>query len=202
MKSPLQTATLSNTGSGQGVIDDKSQSMNFLLAIVILITTMNTALIFDFDKNTHIQNWRIVDDVVMGGRSSGSFKLSPEGHGLFEGRVSLENNGGFSSVRYGFEKMKVDANSKIVIKLKGDGKPYQLRVKEDSSTRHSYVASFTTTGEWQEIAIPLADMYPAFRGRKLDLPNFPHRQIEKIVFLIGNGKNESFKLLIDKIELN
>ena len=176
--------------------------MNSVLAIIALIITMTTSLIFDSDKNADIQNWRIVDDVVMGGRSSGSFHLSPEGHGLFEGRVSLENNGGFSSVRYGFEKMEVGANSKIVVKLKGDEKPYQLRVKEDSSTRHSYVASFATSGEWQEIAIPLADMYPAFRGRKLDLPNFPHHQIEEIVFLIGNGKDEDFRLPVDRIEVN
>lgn len=176
--------------------------MHLLLSTIILTITMATSLIFDFNENSNIQNWRIVDDVVMGGRSSGNFKLSPEGHGLFEGRVSLENNGGFSSVRYGFEKMKVDANSKVVIRLKGDGKPYQFRVKEDSSTRHSYIASFETSGEWQEIVIPLADMYPAFRGRKLDLPNFPHHQIEEIVFLVGNGKDEAFRLLIDKIEVN
>jgi len=175
--------------------------MKASLATIVLILTMNTFLIFDFDKKTDIQNWRIVDDVVMGGRSDGSFTLSPEGHGLFAGRVSLENNGGFSSVRYGFEKIKVEANSKIVITLKGDGKPYQLRVKEDSSTRHSYIAPFVTSGEWQEIAIPLADMYPVFRGRKLDLPNFAHRQIKEIVILIGNKENETFRLLIDKIEL-
>ncbi len=176
--------------------------MHLLLSTIILTITMATSLIFAFNENSNIQNWRIVDDVVMGGRSSGSFKLSPEGQGLFEGRVSLENNGGFSSVRYGFEKIEVGANSKIVVKLKGDGKPYQLRVKEDSSTRHSYVASFSTSGEWQEVIIPLADMYPAFRGRNLDLPNFPHPQIEEIVFLIGNGKDETFRLLIDKIELD
>lgn len=176
--------------------------MHLLLSTVILTITMAMSPIFDFNENSNIQNWRIVDDVVMGGRSSGSFKLSPEGHGLFEGRVSLENNGGFSSVRYGFEKIEVGTYSKIVVKLKGDGKPYQLRVKEDSSTRHSYVVSFETSGEWQEISIPLSDMYPAFRGRKLDMPNFPHRQIEEIVFLIGNKENESFKLLIDKIEVN
>lgn len=176
--------------------------MHLILSTIILTTTMTTSLIFDFNESSNIQNWRIVDDVVMGGRSSGSFQLSPEGHGLFEGRISLENNGGFSSVRYGFEKIEVAANSKIVIKLKGDGKPYQLRVKEDSTTRHSYVASFATSGEWQEIAVPLADMYPAFRGSKLDLPNFPHRQIEEIVFLIGNEKNEAFRLLIDRVEVN
>ena len=163
---------------------------------------MNTYIIFDFNKNSNIEGWRIVDDVVMGGRSSGSFKLSPEGSGLFEGQISLENNGGFSSVRYQFEKLKVNETSIIIIRLKGDGKNYQFRIKDKSSTYHSYIASFQTSGEWQEIEIPLKDMYPSFRGRKLDLPNFSHDYIEEIVFLIGNKTPEKFKLLIDKIELN
>jgi len=34
-------------------------------------------------------------------------------------------------------------------------------------------------------------LYPSFRGRKLDLPNFSHDYIEEIVFLIGNKKPEN-----------
>ena len=45
-------------------------------------------------------------------------------------------------------------------------------------------------------------MYPSFRGRKLDQPDFDHKQIEEIAILIGNKRNEKFQLLIDKIELN
>ncbi len=175
--------------------------MRYLLATILLITTMNTLTIFDFSKNSNIRDWKIVDDVVMGGRSSGSFSLSPEGYGVFAGRVSLENNGGFSSVRYGFEKIKVKEYSKITVKLKGDGKAYQLRVKDDSGTYYSYIAEFATSGEWQEIEIPLVDMYPSFRGRKLDLPNFSRSTIEEIVFLIGNKKPQEFKLVIDTIAL-
>jgi hypothetical protein len=44
-------------------------------------------------------------------------------------------------------------------------------------------------------------MYPSFRGRKLNQPNFSKDSIEEIL-LIGNKKKEEFKLLIDKIELN
>jgi hypothetical protein len=32
------------------------------------------------------------------------FKLDPDGQGVFEGTVSLENNGGFSMVRYHLTK--------------------------------------------------------------------------------------------------
>lgn len=163
---------------------------------------MNKQMIFDFDKDSNIQDWKIVDDVVMGGRSSSSFALSPDHFGVFEGQISLDNNGGFSSVRYQFKKLKVNKESSIIIKLKGDGKNYQLRIKEDSSSYYSYIIPFSTSGEWQEIRIPLIDMYPSFRGRNLDLPNFSHDHFEEIVFLIGNKKQEKFKLLIDKIELD
>ena len=111
----------------------------------------------------------------MGGRSSSSFYLNKEGIGVFEGRVSLENNGGFSSLRYPFKEMSTKSYSKMVLKVRGDNKTYQFRVKEKSSDYHSYIASFKTTDEWQTIEIPLSEMYPAFRGRTLDTPNFQWR---------------------------
>ena len=76
-----------------------------IILFILLITTMQTATIFDFNKKADITNWTIVDDVVMGGRSSGNFYLNKEGNGVFEGRVSLENNGGFSSLRYDFDEI-------------------------------------------------------------------------------------------------
>jgi len=176
--------------------------MKYLFVTIILITAMNSYIVFDFNKNSDIQGWKIVDDIVMGGKSLGSFKLSPDGFGVFEGHISLENNGGFSSVRYQFKKLKVKEGSKIIVTLKGDGKKYQLRIKDNSENSYSYINSFSTSGEWQEIEISLKDMFPSFRGRKLNQPNFSNDYIEEIVFLFGNKKTEKFKLLIDKIELN
>jgi NADH dehydrogenase [ubiquinone] 1 alpha subcomplex assembly factor 1 len=163
---------------------------------------MNMGVIFDFNKNSDIQNWNIVDDVVMGGKSVGNFSLSDAGFGLFQGELSLENNGGFSSVCYQFKTLKVNKYSSIIIKLKGDGKDYQFRIKDKLSNYYSYIQPFKTSGEWQDIEISLKDMYPSFRGKQLDLPNFSNDYIEQVVFLIGNKKPEKFELLIDKIELH
>jgi len=162
---------------------------------------MPSQVIFDFNKSAEIQNWLIVDDVVMGGKSSGTFNLNADGFGVFEGNISLDNNGGFSSVRYRFEKTLVKEYSTVHIKLRGDGKKYQFRIKAKSGDYYSYISPFQTTGEWQEIEIPLKEMYPSFRGRKLDQPNFSDDYIEEITFLIGNKKEEDFQLLIAKIEL-
>jgi NADH dehydrogenase [ubiquinone] 1 alpha subcomplex assembly factor 1 len=162
---------------------------------------MASQIIFNFNKSSDIKNWIVIDDVVMGGKSSGSFKLSSDGYGVFVGDISLENNGGFSSVRYRFEKILINKSTKISIRIKGDGKKYQFRIKSNSGDYYSYISPFSTTGEWQEIEIPLKDMYPSFRGRKLDQPNFSNDAIEEITFLIGNKNKEKFQLLIDKIEL-
>jgi NADH dehydrogenase [ubiquinone] 1 alpha subcomplex assembly factor 1 len=175
--------------------------MKSLIFITLISTFMASSIIFDFSKRSGIENWFIVDDVVMGGRSSGTFKLSTDGHGVFAGAVSLENNGGFSSVRYKFDKKLIKGATIIVLKVKGDGKKYQFRIKANSGDYYSYISTFSTNEEWQEIEIRLEDMYPSFRGRKLDQSNFSSDHMEEIALLIGNKKQESFKLLIDKIEL-
>ena len=158
-------------------------------------------MIFDFNKDASLQNWEMLDDVVMGGCSEGDISLNPQGHGLFSGTVSLENNGGFSSVRYIPATLKVDPKDAIKIHLKGDGKRYQFRVKYNRQAYESYITNFITTGEWEEITISLNDLYPTFRGKELDQPNFNHHTIYQLGFFIGNKKNEKFELLIDKIEL-
>jgi NADH dehydrogenase [ubiquinone] 1 alpha subcomplex assembly factor 1 len=78
--------------------------MKLSLLIIILSISMQAQVIFDFNKKSDLQDWIIVDDVVMGGRSSSTFKLDKDGLGVFEGNISLENNGGFSSLRYRFLK--------------------------------------------------------------------------------------------------
>jgi len=123
------------------------------------------------------------------------------GEGFFSGNVSLENNGGFCMAQYKMNPIEVLGYSKICLRLKGDQKNYQFRIRAQTNDYFMYIAPFSTTGDWQEIEIPLNEMYPAFRGKKLDMPNFNKATFEEIAFLIGNKKEEEFKLVIDRIEL-
>ncbi|SDS04140.1 Complex I intermediate-associated protein 30 (CIA30) [Formosa sp. Hel1_31_208] len=171
------------------------------LIFISTLLIMNATILFDFSNTSNIYNWRIVDDVVMGGRSNGSFEINEDGHGKFSGYVSLENNGGFSSLRYNFETKQATEFSKFVLYIKGDGKSYQFRVKQSSRDYVSYIYEFDTTADWMTVEIPFKDMYPGFRGRRLRQANFQGDVMEEIGFLIGNKKAQSFELLIDKIEL-
>ena len=176
--------------------------MNQALILFLLMSMFQTpSLIFKFESGVSINGWRIVDDRVMGGRSQGNFEVNSEGLGVFEGYVTTENNGGFSSLRYNFDGLKTTGFTSVVLKLKGDGKPYQFRVKESDNQRHSYIYSFTTSGEVEEIIIPLKDFVPSFRGYTLDIPNFNADKIEEIAFLIGNKIKENFRLEIESISL-
>lgn len=159
----------------------------------------NTIVLTDFSVETNSNAWRVVDDVVMGGRSQGDFRINSEGFAVFSGAVSLENNGGFSSIRHRFAAKDMQGVSKAILLLKGDGKKYQFRLKSNSYDRHSYIAHFETTGELQEIEIDLADMYPSYRGWKMNMPNYSPGQMEEIAFLISNKKAEQFRLEIHKI---
>ncbi len=172
--------------------------------IYFLLTSLliNSMVIFDFKQNSDLRDWRVVDDTVMGGRSDGHFKLNPAGHGVFQGDVSLENNGGFSSIRYRFDTKQVKGFSTVKIKLKGDGKRYQFRVKSNQYDRHSYIYHFQTTGDWEVVEVPLSDMLPKFRGRSLDLPNYPGQVMEEIAFLISNKRAEAFSLALERIILD
>lgn len=175
--------------------------MSLVINAFLLLLTLSTQVIIDFNSDSNIKEWRTVDDTVMGGRSSSDFTLSSDGYGVFEGSVSLDNNGGFSSLRYRFNETQINKTGTVILKIKGDGKKYQFRVKNKSSDYYSYIYNFDTSGEWEEIEIPLTNFYPSFRGMKLDLPNFAHNEIEEIGMLIGNKKAENFKLIIDKIEI-
>lgn len=172
--------------------------MPFLVLLIMLQTTLT---IFNFSNDSSLDQWQIVNDGVMGGRSQGRFSINEEGHGVFEGFVSLENNGGFSLVQHRFKQLDVSGYRTILIKLKGDGKEYQVRVKKDRNDYYSYACNVATTGQWQTIEIPFDKMIPQFRGRQLNMPKFTGEKLEEIALLIGNKKAESFTLQIASISL-
>lgn len=176
--------------------------MNYMLTSLLLsIFFASSYSIVDFSSSTEMSSWQIIDDGVMGGKSEGKFRLNEEGHAEFSGRISLKNFGGFSSVRCQRKSIEVKKYTRISLKIKGDGKDYQFRIKKDKSDSFSYVQQFTTSGKWQTLELPLNQFYPSFRGRKLNLTNFSASLIEEITFLIGNKKEEEFLLLIDEVKL-
>ena len=172
-----------------------------LLLTLCLFTRSNMKNIYTFSIQTNIKEWRIVNDDVMGGRSNSSLKISDAGHGQFLGHVSFANNGGFASIQLNTKIKLVDKNKFVILRIKGDGKRYELRLKGNTSQYESYVHPFSTSGVWQTLKLAIGEFYPQFRGRKMNIPNFNFENIEQLSFLIANSQEEDFELLIDWIGL-
>lgn len=157
--------------------------------------------IYNFSKSSKIEEWQIVNDEVMGGMSMGLIQINSEGNGVFSGHVSLDNNGGFCLVRHDLEPIKVEDYSSFEIRMKGDGKKYQFRCKSSDHQKHSYIYSFSSGKNWKIITIPFYKMEPYFRGDSLKMPNYQGDFLAQVAILIGNNKEEDFKLEIDYINL-
>ncbi|WP_093369440.1 CIA30 family protein [Psychroflexus sediminis] len=158
--------------------------------------------IYDFEPDKNIKDWDIVNDGVMGGLSQSSIHLSEDGNAVFSGKISLENNGGFASVRHQTTIKNIHDYSHVNIRVKGKPSTYQFRIKKSGEEEApSYVQEFKVTPEWQTIQLKLSSFYPRYRGRNLNLPNFEADVIREVAFLIGNKKEEEFQLEIDKVYL-
>lgn len=162
----------------------------------------NMTEIYRFSAQSNLREWRIVNDGVMGGISKSTLLVNNEGYGQFSGNVSLENNGGFASIQLNQSAILPNESKFILLRVKGDGKQYEFRIKSNIYQSVSYVHQFKTTGEWQNIQLAINDFYPQYFGQKLNRPNFNYKNIEQISFLISNKKEEDFKLLIDRISIN
>ena len=115
--------------------------------------------------------------------------------------ATLANNGGFTSIQLNTTAKLAEDKKFIVLRVKGDGKRYEFRLKSEISQYASYVHQFATSGEWENIRLTISEFYPQLMGRKLNIPNFNFGNIEQLSFLIANKQEEDFELLIDWIGL-
>jgi len=150
----------------------------------------------DFSKEEKVR-WRVTDDGVMGGLSNGKMIFSQD-HATFMGDISLDNNGGFSSVFRAVDNLPQSFN-KLVVGTQGDGQDYQLRlVIYINGYRLAYKHDFKTVANKREkLTFQLSDFKATFRGRSI--PNAPllnSEDIREVGFLMTKKVAGQFSLSI------
>jgi monofunctional biosynthetic peptidoglycan transglycosylase len=147
-------------------------------------------------------DWFIVNDGVMGGRSYSALENGDEGQAVFEGYLSLENNGGFASVRTGVPDSALAGASSVFLRVRGDGKRYQLRLRPRGRSREvAFAAGFdTTAGRWKTVELPLDSFEPTFRGyRPPGVGPLDPSQVVQVGIMITDKQEGPFRLEIDWI---
>lgn len=162
-----------------------------------------TKVLFDFSNEQTRGQWVIVNDGVMGGVSQSEILLSDQGTAIFRGTVSLENYGGFASIRTVSDSYDLDGYTGLIFKIKGDGQRYQLRLRGDNrfdGISYRYYVD-TQPDIWMTIRVPFRDFVPVFRGRILNdvLPVAPG-QVQQIGMMISDKQAGPFRLELESIQ--
>ena len=187
--------------SGPGIV----LSFTGLTLMTALFSTASAGppkLVTDFSQESGSLEWFVVNDDVMGGRSSGGFKLN-DGNLMFTGSTNTLG-GGFSSIRSRGPRIDLSEFSGIRLRVRGDGRQYSWQLRTNAMYRGRELGFWsefeTTAGQWLGIDLPFADFVPKFRGNKLDVtpPNPAH--IRGLGLIISDGKDGPFAIAVDSVQ--
>lgn len=157
--------------------------------------------IINTQKDIGLNYWNIVNDDVMGGISKSYLSLNDEKNLVFNGYLSLDNNGGFASSRLSFPKETLSGVKSFKIKVKGDGKIYKLRFRQNNR-RASYSCDFQSLkDEWIEINLNVDEFKPYWRGYAYnDYPSLEVSEINSLGIQISDKQEGEFQLEVKYIE--
>lgn len=158
--------------------------------------------LLDFTGPDAAQMWQAVNDGVMGGVSEGRFRITPDKKLEFFGTLSLENNGGFASVRTKPTELRMSAGDTVVVRAKGDGREYVLNLYTKSrQMAFSYRAPVPTKpDEWTDVAVPLAEFIPTAFGRRVQgMGPIDPSQINGLGFMLSDKKPGHFQMQVDSV---
>jgi NADH dehydrogenase [ubiquinone] 1 alpha subcomplex assembly factor 1 len=170
-----------------------------MLAWICLALPVNTnaeETLYDFSAGENPFPWQVVNDDVMGGVSTSSFQVT-NGVAVFRGTVSLENNGGFASVRSSSAPQNLAGLDAFIVRVRGDGRRYKFTARTEAGVDAPvYQFAFTTKrGVWEEHRLRFQDFTPTFRGRAVtNAPPLDPAGIASVGFLISDKQQGPFTL--------
>lgn len=151
----------------------------------------------DFTNPNTMRDCWIVNDGVMGGVSQSSLRQDVDGT-FFEGRVSLENNGGFASMR---SSIQAPQDIRLLELLaKGDGKRYKLILRTQLAPRVTYAAEFIAAPTWQMYQFNTSQFKTTIRGQSVSAPPLSFSNVIEFGILISNNQAGSFAIQLKTLQ--
>lgn len=162
-----------------------------------------TSLSIDFGQDCdNCSDWFVVLDGVMGGLSTGELSKT-ENSFVLQGEVSLENNGGFASLRSDYKTYDLSGFTSVTIRYRSTGQDFGFTLnKYKRFWQPNYKANLPQTdGEWEEVSLLLKDFSRYRLGTKIT-GNPTTDDLSKIIRLgfISNTKAATaYTFEVDKI---
>lgn len=177
--------------------------MKFIIIILLIMKCADASAEWkiDFSSPEETDYWYRINDSVMGGLSQSNLRVVSN-VAYFEGELSLDNNGGFASVRRTGPVSLESGNKPISLEINGDGRSYQLRLRTNQGFDGvAYVALFPSKrSQWQTLTFTEQSFVAQFRGRIIkDAPALSFSDVKQIGFMLADKKPGLFQLAIKNI---
>lgn len=174
-----------------------------LLFIIFMFLSFTNNKKIDFGKKKDGRNWQVVNDGVMGGLSEGEAQLTEDSL-LFKGNVSLDNNGGFSSLRSSYSKKELSKHKSVEIKYRSKGISMAMTL---SVSRRWYIPNYKTglegtKGKWKTVTLALEDFRKHYIGKPME-ETLRKDELKKVIrygFITDEKKYGNFEFEIDYLE--
>lgn len=176
--------------------------MKFLFYVLIICSITSEDYTINFSTSDGDQGWVIVNDDVMGGRST-SFAFLKENSLVFKGNVSLENNGGFASIRGPYQKRDLSQFETVIIRCRGTARKFAISLDNSRAWyRPNYKFEFTPEEQaWTKIEIPLREFKESrvgeYSGQTMTNENL--KRVIRMGIILYDKKEGPFDLEIDYI---
>ncbi|CAI8431051.1 MAG: Uncharacterised protein [Flavobacterium sp. SCGC AAA160-P02] len=174
--------------------------MIFLISVFI---TQSKTYKIDFGIAKNGNNWWVVNDGVMGGLSEG-IKILTKNSILFKGIISLDNNGGFSSLRRSLADKDLTQYNEVEIRYRSLGISQALTF---AVSNRWYIPNYKvrlegTLGQWETRTIKLSDFKKFYLGNPMNdyLKKEAIQKIVRIGVITDEKKYGGFEFEIDYIE--
>lgn len=160
--------------------------------------------LFDYTLPDAPSEWQVVNDSVMGGVSQGTFRITDQKTLLLFGTLSLENNGGFASIRSRPKALGLQRGDFLRVRARGDGRQYSvnLYVPRPQIAFSYRVTLPTTNGEWNEVTLPLDSFAATSFGRVVkDASPVMPEEVSALGIMVSDKTPGPFRLEIEWIKL-
>lgn len=163
--------------------------------------------ITDFDGAADDEDWVIVNDGVMGGRSNGMVAIR-DSVMRFTGAI-VTAGGGFTSVRYRLSGGEMTDSTSLRLRVRADQRVYGVTLEDNAEVGQrsvSHRADIDTSATpdadgWIDVALDYSELAPSVFGQSVEAPPFDPDSAREIGIIIADGIDGEFALEVDWIDI-
>ncbi len=154
--------------------------------------------LFTFDDHDTAV-WGVVNDGVMGGRSSGFVAVD---NGMLRFSGTLVTQGGGSTLVRARRVVDLTGQLGVALRVRGSGRQFQVEVDEGTSAfgrRVSRRAPFATSAEWALVRVPFSALRSTIFGRTVNAPEIDVARIQGVGLYMADRLDGPFWLEVSAV---